>query len=213
MISLVARFARRVSLLTAFGIAFPGNLVMSQWVPQSKGRPTEKVVVEYEKFVEQGSFLSSHGWKTASKIYLETYPYPPDGTIQVVTTGGLVGEDSNRNNRAEVELKWTDHLGTVDSKLRFKKPDYGCVATIYQFGLVYTDKHREISPDGNVVESTGPWSWKIETPLKDRPATVAQAIIYVEVMRDKSKDPVIKKNANQTIKMLKLFTLPSASAC
>jgi hypothetical protein len=213
MIFLQIGIMRRV-LVIALVPVFLCIRAVPQWVPQSKGMPTEKVITEYEKLVAQGTFLSSGGWKTASKIYLESHPYPEDGAIQVVTTGGGLGEDWNRDNHAEVESKWTDHFGTIDSNLRFKAPDGPCgMMMIFNFKLVYTDKHRDIARDGKVTEHSGPWEWKIDSSQKDRVATIPLAIAYVRMMRDKSKDPAIKKNANETIRILKRFTLPSASAC
>jgi hypothetical protein len=38
-------------------------------------------------------------------------------------TGGAVGEDWARDGTAEVETKWTDYYGTIDSALRYKVPD------------------------------------------------------------------------------------------
>src|SRR4029077_3460561 len=68
---------------------------------------------------------------------------------------------------------------------------------------VYTNKHREIGTKGETVkEVTGPWEWKIEGPMV-RWTTLEQAIKYVSLMRDKTDDPVIKKNAEKTIATLK----------
>ena len=57
--------------------------------------------------------------------------------------------------------------------------------------------------------------WKIEEPLRNRWATINRAIPYVITMRDKSSDPVIKKNGDETVAILKRLNSQcgSASAC
>ena len=56
------------------------------------------------------------------------------------------------------------------------------------------------------MENSGPMA---------RCTTVDRAIAYVSAMRDKTEDPLVKRNANKTIAILKRLTKPcgSASAC
>jgi hypothetical protein len=48
-----------------------------------------------------------------------------------------------------------------------------------------------------------PAAWKIEGPLPEPLVTVDKAIRYLTELRDKSPDPVIKKNADHTLAKLK----------
>lgn len=92
--------------------------------------------MEYEKLVGTGAFLTSEGWNRAAKLYVESIPFPPNGEISLMNIGGSLGEMSANGDRAEVETKWTDYLGTIDSTLRYKPPHHEVTMTAYQFRLV-----------------------------------------------------------------------------
>ena len=103
----------------------------------------------------------------------------------------------------------TDYWGTIDAALRYRPPkrsppfDVPVTMTTFVFQLVYTNKHREVGTKGETIrEITGPWEWKIEQPRMARWSTLGRAIEYVTQMRDKTDDPIIKKNADKTIATL-----------
>jgi hypothetical protein len=64
--------------------------------------------------------------------------------------------------------------------------------------------HPLHKPNGAQASDTG--EWKIEETPQTRAADIPAAIKYVEEMRDRSKDPVIQKNAIRTINSLKHLT-------
>jgi len=185
--------------------------------PQSNGKETERVVRQYETFIADGAFLTPEGWKEASRIFGRSSPYPKDGEVLLTSQAGLIGENWVRGDRAEVERKWTDFRGTIDSGLRYKPamPTIEVIPAIYDYSLVFTNKHVDMEETGTTREVFGTWEWKIEGPQSERWATVEKAIIYVKGMRDKSNDPTVKKNANKTIAILKRLQHPcgSGSAC
>lgn len=167
--------------------------------PQSQGKATELLVAQYEKLISRGALLTPEGWRRAAKLFDQSDPYPQTGVIFLTSTGGSLGEMWLKGNRAQVETKWTDYFGSIDSALRYKPPEGPHVTmTSYDFQLVFSNGE-----------------WKIEGPLRDRWATVNRAILYVRAMHDKSSDAVIKKNANETIAILKRLNSQcgSASAC
>jgi hypothetical protein len=174
--------------------------------PRSHGKPTERVVIQYEKLVASGAFLTPEGWQTAGKLFDRSNAFPREGDISLMATGGSLGENWEKDNQAEVETKWTDYLGKIDPTLRYKPPErrvHG-VMTVYVFHLVYTNKHRDIGEDGEIIrEVTGPWEWKIEEPQSSRWTTLDRAIEYVALMRGKTDDPVIQRNADKTIATLR----------
>jgi len=190
--------------------------ILTVQAPQSSGKPTELVVVEYERLVANGAFLTPEGWKKAGKLFEQSNAFPPDGEILLMGTGGNLGEDWVKGNEAQVETKWTDDMGTIDSTLRFKPPRQDVVMTSYVFCLVYTNKHRDIGRNGETVrELTGPWEWKIAEPQTYRVTTPDRAVEYLALMRDKTDSPLIKKNADKTIAALKhtMNGCGRASAC
>ena len=199
-------------------VLFLTPMVARAQTPVSNGKPTEKVVIQYERLVAKGEFLTPEGWKEAGKLYEQADAFPPDGEISLMDTGGAVGENWLRGDRPEIETKWTDYFGTVDSALRYKTPHSPVPVTMtaYVFRLTYTNKHRDIGKNGETMrEVDGPWEWKIEGPRMARWTTVDRALEYVAMRREKTDNPVIKKNADMTIAALKKLRKPcgNASAC
>ena len=68
------------------------------------------------------------------------------------------------------------------------------------FSLVFIH-HPLHKLNGAQASDTG--EWKIEETPQTRAADIPAAIKYVEEMRDKSRDPVVQKNAVKTINWLK----------
>jgi hypothetical protein len=198
-------------------VVFLTLMAVTPQTPISNGKPTEKVVIQYERLVEKGEFLTPEGWKVAGKLYEQAAVFPPDGEISLMSTGGAVGEDWLRGDTAEVGTKWTDYFGTIDSALRYRAPHFPVPVTMttYEFRLIYTNKHRLVGENGGIREVGGPWEWKIEAPRMARWTTVDRALEYVAMMREKVDNPVIKKNAAMTIAALKKLgkACGDASAC
>jgi hypothetical protein len=184
-------------------------------VSKSQRKPTELVVKRYEKFIADGSLLTPGGWKRASKLFEGSDAYPPNGGIWVVSTGGLVGEDWVKGDRAQVETKWNDSFGTIDSSLRLKPSDpSGSIMMGEIFSLVFVHQQSRTKGTGEASEAPGLGEWKIEGH-RVRTATVPVAIRYLTEMRDQSSDPVVRRNAAKTIAALKRLGhgCGSASAC
>jgi hypothetical protein len=87
--------------------------VGAQIIPKSCGKPSELVITQYEKLISDGALLTPEGWKKAGKIFAKSNVYPAQGTIGLTSTGGILGEDWNKENHAPVETKWTDYLGSM----------------------------------------------------------------------------------------------------
>ena len=210
----------RLHAITLF--LFMGLTTAQAQTPQTHGKPTEDVVIRYENLVAKGAFLTPEGWKLASKLYDYSGAFPARAEIFLMSVGGSLGENWSKDNRAEVETMWTDYYGSVDSALRYRPPkrpppfNVPVAMTAFVFRLVFTNEHKEIDANGESIrEITGPWEWKIEQPRIARWATLDRAIEYVALMRDKTDDPIIKKNANKTITILKRLgkACGTASAC
>jgi hypothetical protein len=154
----------------------------------------------------------------AGELFARWGPFPRDNKIALMTVGGSLGETWVKGDQAQVETKWTDDLGTMDSSLRFKPPNDKIRPQLprFVFHLVYTNKHRDIGAMGETIrEASGPWERKIDEPLVIRWATVDRAIEYVEQTGNKSDDPIIRTNAPSTLATLKRLNpgCGRASAC
>jgi hypothetical protein len=197
---------------------FPTLMVARPQTPISHGKPTEKVVIQYERLVAKGEFLTPEGWRVAGKLYEQADAFPPDGEISLMDTGGAVGENWLRGDTAEVETKWTDYFGTIDSALRYRALHFPVPVTMtpYVFRLTYTNKHRDIGKNGETIrEVDGPWEWKIEGPRTARWTTVDRALEYVVMRREKIDNPITTRNADMMIAALKKLGKPcgNASTC
>jgi hypothetical protein len=209
--------ARFVLMLYSIGLVFTvptGRTGATAQNSKEQLKPTERLVRQYEKLIAAGDLLTAAGWKRASELFEKSNPYPPSGDIYVVSTDGVVGEDWVKADRAQVETKWDDNYGTIDSALRYKPPSpSGRIAMAQMFSLVLT--HAQPAGSGNSTPLTEPAAeWKFEGDLRIRSTTVPAAIKYVKRMRDRSTDPAIRKNAARTIAALKRLSIPCpACAC
>lgn len=175
---------------------------------QAHKRPlkaTELVVKRYERLIAHGSLLTLEGWKRASGVFDKLDPYPEHGEISIISTGGSIGEDWVKGNRAQVETKWDDYYGTIDSFLRFHLGPHCPTGMLESFSLVCVSP-RGGEEKGAATDASCGGEWKIEGPLQARSATIEAATKYVAEMRDRSSDPAIRKNANSTITALRRLT-------
>ncbi len=149
--------------------------------------------------------MTPEGWRKAAIFFVHPGSPPQKKTI-ALTSGKYqcsAGERWVKGNQAEIANGCFD-LGRIDHALRYAPPDprYYKIAVIYH--LLLTDKHWEIGPDGVAEKQvTGPLAWRIENAEPIFWLTVETAIRYVTEMRDKTTDPAIKKNAEQTLAKLK----------
>jgi hypothetical protein len=208
-----------MKLLRAAVLILLAAVMTTAQAPQSSPKPTEQVVGQYEELVSRGALLTPTGWKAASRFFYESQAFPHNGTIFLTSsaTAAMIGEMWVKGDRADVQTKWTDYFGSIDSSLRYKPESRpaAVVMTVYDFHMIYTNKHRDMAASGAVTETTGPWEWKLEEPQKVRWTTVARALEYLTRARDTSDDPVIRENAEKTIAALKHLHVGcgTASAC
>lgn len=181
----------------------------------------DKVVENVWKLATQGDLLSPEGWdKMARGFFLHPAPSPGsklnlikptgDKVILVVSNGWGIVNTSVEGSKARVAVEYYD-AGRIDAKLRYtpgKEPDpIGKTEMLYT--LVFAPTHWE-TYKGNGLEiaevRTGPDGWQIETPQGPRWTTVNTAIRYVLEMRNKTTDPAVRKNADETL--TRLLQLP-----
>jgi hypothetical protein len=99
--------------------------------------------------------------------------------------------------------------GTVNSSLRYSPPEpTNAIKTgkLYKLSRVTTRMPIYGSDGKSVIEiKPGPIEWQIEGNQGQRWTTVNTAIRYIIEMRNKTTDPTVRKNADETIaKLLKL---------
>jgi hypothetical protein len=176
--------------------------------------PTEMLVKQYERLRADGALLSPEGWERASRLFKRPKPYPADSEIFLISVPGIIGRWTADGDRARVGTKWGDSCGTVDSQMRYKPimPNVACIMTEESFSLVFVHHPRAKM---NGVQEGDIGEWRIEEAPDARAADIPAVIKYVEKVREESKDPVIRSNADKTIAALKGLThgCGTASAC
>ncbi len=210
-------FVRIVMQVRTIGLTLCLGLIQAvAQAPDAHPKSTEVVIRRYEKLIANGALLTPEGWKQAARLFDRSDPYPRNGAIQIVSTGGSVGEDWMRGDEAQVETKWNDFYGTLDAAMRYKPAPYdGSIMMGQIFPMVRTHPELGAAERGKTTGITQPGEWKIKATQSVRFATIPVAIKYVEELRDQSKDPAIRENASKTIAALKQLRhgCGSASAC
>ena len=204
------KMRRLCALFTA--LTFGASVLLAQHFRPALGSP-EEVLDKYYKMVNDGDLLTRDGWNRAARLFVKTNPRPKDEGIFVITGFPLGnGPMTVKGDQAEADQKWVDTLGTIDSAFRFHPPPKAQQEfefTMFVFHLVRTEKHWQILADGiSEKEVSGPPEWRIEESPSIRWASRKAAIRYVTEMRDKTTDPAIRDNADETIAKLKGLPAP-----
>lgn len=130
----------------------------------------------------------------------------PQKKIVAVISGKIkysVDERWVKGNQAEIANECVE-LGRIDDVLHFTPTNLASDKKDVVHHLVLTDKHWEIGSDGvTEKEVGGPLAWRIENPEPLLWITVNTAIRYVKEARERTADPTLKKNADQTLAQLK----------
>ena len=197
----------RKILFLSIGIALAAIASLAQ-APAGPPEPSPKEVVErLWAMATAGDLLTSDGWKRASGLVTRPGPPPSNKLILVVSNYYGVNRYMSRDSSAEVDMEFED-LGQIDSALRYTPPQKTRAAkTSFAYRLVSVPRRLVLyRPDGKILEEKQiPESkvWQIEGPLPPPWTTVNTAIRYVLETRDKTADPIIQKNADQTLAKLK----------
>jgi hypothetical protein len=143
--------------------------------------------------------LSPEGWKKVAPLLDQSIAYPADSIIRILWTPRFIGEDWIKGNRAQVESKWIDYYGSLDSKLQYHPGDV-CTLVI-QYDLVFTNTYIKVGANGLQEEVKGATEWKLRWP-NERSGTIEQVIAYLEKRRESTRDSIMRRNASRSISSL-----------
>ena len=180
----------------------------SSQAPAQASKSPKDIVDELWRHATVGDLLTSEGWQK-SRAYF-THPVPGGNSKSILVVSNEWGPpelQSQAENNAQVIL-WIYQFGEIDPTLKFKPAKIGGeekVAIVYHLAYVKTH-YIAYKSDGKTLsvdkEVSGPMSWEIEDPPGPPWTTVNTAIRYVLEKRNNSTDPLIKKNADETISSL-----------
>ena len=165
------------------------------------------------RFVTLESGLLPDQWNELTNFFVET-PKPQWNKVHVVDVV-YTGVDTNGNSTL-VGIS-TNALGVLDSSVRLSNyplwrlplGDSGASACYgddrFAFSLLLSDKHWQIATNGTVKELDGPLAWRIEDTSFQPLITLNTAIRYVRQVRERTSDPVVKRNAASTLSILEYY--------
>jgi hypothetical protein len=198
-----SKLRKRLSVAALLLVA--GSLLAQSGPPEKT--PSE-VIEGVWSMAASGEILTEHGWKRVSGYFLEQNKSDQKEVIVMSGYFGLTSV-SEKKDVAEVIFE-CERVGTIDRKLRFTAAP---PPKAYKSGIAYrlSPVSRHIiwyDKDGKKVrvqEVAGTRVWQIDGPPGPRWTTVNTAIRYVLEERKKASDPIVKKNADETIKALMTF--------
>lgn len=197
--------------LAALRSILAGTPVLLQRTSPPQESPSQ-VLQRFYKLEAAGKALTPEGWRELAEFFVET-PKPQWDKILVYDIVH-VGEALIEGDTAEIGISGNS-LGELDSSLRLADypPGKPCAQDSACYGddkltyiLLLSEKpwDWEAAPDGTrAKEFTGPLAWRIYRFDPSEPwISLDTAIRYVTEMRDKTTDPAIKKNADETLAIL-----------
>jgi hypothetical protein len=175
-----------------------------------KGKSRTEVVDEVWRMATRGELLTPEGWNHACGFFTNPTPFSGNKAILVMSNDwGPSYEDRSKGDGTDVELGYFD-MGKIDAELRYMPPPKtGFVKTGFLYHLVAVSAYSMMyGPDGKTLVEKKPIGsrvWQIQGSPGPPWTTVNTAIRYVLEMREKTTNPVIKKNADETLaKLLRL---------
>lgn len=206
---------------------------------KSTPTPPTEIVNELWTMATTGELLTATGRDYASGLYLHPDSQPKEESFSVVSNfWGRAWVVKANGNSADVMVGFLPE-GSIDSSLRYipPPPSVGMKAFMlyhltfapthhteqtWGWSRIVKQKNGYVAPDWKITGTKtveDPPAWHIEGQEEQSFATVNAAIRYVLEMRNITRDPVIKRNADKTLRtLLRLDDLyrkypPSACAC
>ncbi len=190
------------TLIFGFALMLGADILLAQTMGTEAKSPKE-VVEQFLKMETQGGRITPEGWRKASTFFVRPSRPSRDIRVFVVYRDYAVWNPVIKGTTATVMMDIYSE-GRIDSALRYTPPDAHSYKSGIMFKLVLTDKYWELGPHGNATtEVAGPREWRIDEASPMLVLNAQSAIRYVNEMRDRTTDPVTKKNARTTLLALK----------
>jgi hypothetical protein len=206
-LSALEKILRKIISINLLSIYLFSAMAISGQAPEpvGSGRSPKEVITLLWMMGTQGELLTQKGWNEASESFF-TKPAPPSGNkiIFIRSNGWPLPWGKTIGNTAEIDIGYGD-AGQIDSSLRYTPPKpTRAIKTGVFYRLVYVRTHwtqRSFHKNGKMEEKEmiGPMEWQIDGSPEQPWTTVNTAIRYVLEVRDKTNNPVIRRNADRTI--------------
>lgn len=191
----------------AFPQASTEDSTKGQLKPNCPADSAKDVVQSLWGMAASGEMIAS--WGSAARLFSEPGPWPSDRSVRVVSDYWWV-EYHECSDKSEaiviVQSHWDRIPGVIDARLHFTPPPRSAVQAGMAYRVIMASPQMYYwGADGKPVPAkpTGePKRWLIQGPPLPSFLTVTAAIRYVLEQRAKTEDPVIRKNADETLAAL-----------
>ncbi len=195
---------------TLIAILLLCGTIVGQQSSACQAKSPRDAVDQFWRMATRGEFLAKDGWKKESVFFAE--PSSTRGDVAYVASDYWeINDVTVTGNKAEVTVGF-DPAGQVDSRFRYTRPrqtDAIKQAMVYRLTCApthhvdyYVVEGSDLKPH-KIVE--GPPAWQFDGTPKYVYATVNSAIRYVLEAERTTKDPTIRKNADESLtKLLRL---------
>jgi hypothetical protein len=167
----------------------------------SQIRPPSETLREFCEMDAEGKQLRPDGWYELAAMFVHPREFPGEASV-IVIKDFVVSDAKLTGNKAQLYVEYTE-LGIIDPSFRLEPPPFTRIMRDL-YSLVLTDTQWVVKPNSvAATEVKGPLKWMIEDPQRTPHITRETAIRYVSDLRDKTHDPLVKKNAIKTLEKLK----------
>ena len=199
-------------LLLMFAAVFlPSMGVRTGQAPASRAQSPSSVVTAFIKMDLEGLRLEPEGWHRFSSFFVRSGPPRAAANIAVVSDRFELRENRISDTRAQVDLVFLHWYGDLEPSLRFRRAQDLAPGGVLikdgismRFELALVDHYSEFATNTQAPNEvkTEP-SWRIEPFQAGVSLDLHAAIRYVTEMEKKASDPVIKKNADAALGILR----------
>jgi hypothetical protein len=168
--------------------------------PESPQQSASSILLQFAALESAGKGLTADGVKQLQDFFIDPSAWQPRKIR--VARDFVVSNSDFIGNRGALFVEYMV-LGDLDSSLRFTSEAPTKSKVREDYTLVLSNKYFLRGGHGEPAqEIIGPRRWKIEDSTREQWISVNAAINYVTDMRDKTTDPAVQQNANQTLAKL-----------
>jgi hypothetical protein len=177
--------------------------LVGQTIPDLHRENPREIIERLCKMDEAGIRLTPRGWHEADTMFL--HPQRFSRNVSLVVKDGDCGTISAEvsGNDATVGVEYLV-LGQIAPSMRFSWTGHVTepIKLRNSYTLVHTDTYWVMTGEHGIRQVRGATQWKIEKFQRRQVVSVETAIRYVREVRERASDPMVKKNADETLRIL-----------
>ena len=194
-------FALRRTVLAASVFFTFAVIALENHAAATEQNSPKEAVETFCKIDAEGKQLEPEGQKEVAALLYEQKPQSQNSEITVVKDHVARGQEI-RGDAAQFVVEYSV-WGRLDSSLRFARlaglSGNLPIQVREYISLIRSEKHAELGSDGRWQEVRDVLQWRIATIPSSPHVSVSAAMRYVREMGFRSKDPIIKRNAQAAI--------------